>query len=76
MICKENLNEGGHHWSRNIGSNIGRRAAEAGHDVVFSFSRDPGSLARLAADVVLAPRVELRATLPLVRLLFWRLPGT
>lgn len=37
--------------SGRIGANIGRRAAEAGHDVVFSFSRDPDKLARLAAEV-------------------------
>jgi 8-hydroxy-5-deazaflavin:NADPH oxidoreductase len=37
--------------SGNIGANIGRRAAEAGHHVIFSFSRDPKSLETLANNV-------------------------
>lgn len=37
--------------SGKIGSNIGRRAAEAGHRVIFSFSRDGASLNRLANSV-------------------------
>jgi 8-hydroxy-5-deazaflavin:NADPH oxidoreductase len=37
--------------SGKIGSNIGRRAAEAGHTVVFSFSRNQASLELLANTV-------------------------
>lgn len=35
----------------NIGANAGRRLARAGHEVLFSFSRDAGKLERLAAEV-------------------------
>lgn len=35
----------------NIGGNIARRLALAGHEVTVSFSRDPGALAALAADI-------------------------
>ena len=36
--------------SGNIGANIGLRAAQAGHEVLFSYSRDPGKLGALAAE--------------------------
>jgi 8-hydroxy-5-deazaflavin:NADPH oxidoreductase len=34
-----------------IGGNCARQAARAGHEVMLSFSRDPSSLERLAADL-------------------------
>ena len=37
--------------SGRIGSNIGRRAAEAGHEIIFSFARDTHKLDELARDV-------------------------
>jgi predicted dinucleotide-binding enzyme len=45
----------------NIGGNIGRLLAGAGHEVQVSFSRDPAGLARLAADIGAAAATPAQA---------------
>jgi predicted dinucleotide-binding enzyme len=44
----------------NIGGNLGRLFAGAGHEVQVSFSRDPAGLARLAADIGAAAATRRR----------------
>ena len=58
-----------------IGGNIARRLALASHDVVLSFSRDPGSLRALAGDIgatVAGPGEAVRAADIVVVSVPWR----